>query len=313
MSQKPSLPAPHNLVPELQLVEPLPPHWRKRFEKAIGFMMANLDEVPPPSWDEVAAHCAISPHHFHRIFHSVFHQTPGQYLSRMRLQTAVHLLLASAKRSVTEIAHATGYSSSQALAKALKRELGTSARAIRALGKDSELHELGQLLEQLGHPKPEAGSLESQLVAGVECELLSQPRRTLKGRRLTAPSLEQLCDLGASVGAQPLLMVSDVTAQLTANLFDYKMDVGVRVDEASTQGGSGVIRTLPAGDYLCCRVALASETAYFAVWDKLLHEVVRQGLDLPEEGMAVEIVENPAEMTRDVWVMTLQLQVDRVE
>ncbi|WP_417350040.1 hypothetical protein [Ferrimonas sp.] len=85
------------------------------------------------------------------------------------------------------------------------------------------------------------------------------------------------------------------------------------MDETPAASGSGVIRPLPEGEYLCCRVALASETAYFAVWDKLLQQVVQLGLDLPDEGVAVEIIENPSEMSRDVWVMTIQLQVDRVE
>ncbi|GAK84292.1 transcriptional regulator AraC family [Vibrio ponticus] len=85
------------------------------------------------TWQQVAEQSSISRYHFHRQFSELFNETPGQYLSRVRLQIALNLLLNDAPWSVMEIAHYCGFSSSQALGKALKRELGVTAKQVRKM------------------------------------------------------------------------------------------------------------------------------------------------------------------------------------
>jgi transcriptional regulator GlxA family with amidase domain len=119
-----------NLVPKLHLMQKLSPSWRKRFDEAL----ALIHDEKELTWQEVADQCAISSYHFLRIFRLVFNETPRHYKARIRLQSAVILLIDNDELSMTEIAHDEGYSSSQFLAKALKRELGYSAKEIRKMG-----------------------------------------------------------------------------------------------------------------------------------------------------------------------------------
>lgn len=118
--------SPFNLVPEVALLQPLPEHWQKRFADALTLM--HQDWQQPRSWQEIANASAISPSHFHRQFTELFHETPGQYLARLRLQHAVNLLMSQEQHSVTDVAHACGFSSSQALAKALKESSASAPK-----------------------------------------------------------------------------------------------------------------------------------------------------------------------------------------
>ncbi|WP_245688468.1 helix-turn-helix domain-containing protein [Vibrio sonorensis] len=108
MSHSPA--SPYVLVPEYALLESLPKHQQQRFAKAIDIMHYQLYDSL--TWEQIAEKAAISPFHFHRQFTEIFHETPGRYLSRLRLQIAVDGLVDSSK-SVTQIAHEAGFSSSQ--------------------------------------------------------------------------------------------------------------------------------------------------------------------------------------------------------
>ncbi|MGI9283687.1 MAG: helix-turn-helix domain-containing protein [Endozoicomonas sp.] len=139
-----------SLVPEEALIESLPAHWRSRFEKALSLIHNNL--VAPLNWPEIAEHCHISPKHFLHMFRVVFNETPGQYQCRMRLKQSVYYLITDSDLTVKEIAIESGFSSSQALAKALKRELDMSASEIRHQRYDMEDNFASKLETLLGHP-----------------------------------------------------------------------------------------------------------------------------------------------------------------
>jgi len=301
-----------NLIPELALIEKLSPHWRSRFERALEYLFDRLEQIPPPSWDDVAAHCAISPQHFHRIFHSVFNEPPGQYLARIRLQESVYLLLSNDGGSVTEVAHATGFSSSQALAKALRRELGTNAKTIRKIGNDPKLEGLSELLERLGHPdvagKDGGESLEVQMAKQLVFEIHTFPERQVKGQLMQAPSWEQLSELGLRQSSREMVMLTNFEGFDSATLNDFEMTVGVWADE-STPINHSAVTTLIAGDYLCCTVSIDSEIAYFAVWEELDRHLVQQDLDVPEDGCSIEIIQDSSSMLSGISVVTFQILV----
>ncbi len=301
-----------SVIPELALIEDLPPHWRARFEKALEFWLYRLDQLPPPSWDEVAAHCAVSPQHFHRMFVSVFHETPGQYLSRMRLQQAVNLLLHNGAASITEIALATGYSSSQALAKALRRELKTSAKAIRKIGSDPQLAGLSELLRRLGHPQSAQSetreSLEEQMARALTYEILSLPERVVHGWRLQNPTWEILAEVGSRQLSTELVMLTESETLGDATLNDFEVIAGAWVSESAPRSKQS-LTVLPAGDYFSCTANLESEIAYFSVWREFDRRLLQNDLDVPKEGHMVEIIHDANSMLNDVSVMTFQMLV----
>ncbi|RFU85745.1 AraC family transcriptional regulator [Streptomyces triticagri] len=78
---------------------------------------------PDLDLDAVAAHAGYSRHHFVRAFRAVYGETPGQYLSRRRIERAADLLR-TANLSVTEICHLVGFSSLGSFCTRFKRQTG---------------------------------------------------------------------------------------------------------------------------------------------------------------------------------------------
>jgi AraC-like DNA-binding protein len=80
--------------------------------------------------DAAGAAC-VSPYHFHRLFHEVFHETPNQYLQRKRL-TQARELLRNCDRDVMEISLDIGFQSSTSFSALFRRSFGCSPREYRA-------------------------------------------------------------------------------------------------------------------------------------------------------------------------------------
>ena len=72
----------------------------------------------------------ISGFHFHRIFKAFIGESPGAYISRLRLERAAQHLKTT-QLTLTEIAEKTGYQSQYALSKAFKKHFGVTPTAFR--------------------------------------------------------------------------------------------------------------------------------------------------------------------------------------
>jgi AraC-like DNA-binding protein len=84
----------------------------------------------PVSLTECAAEAGLSPWHLLRAFRSAFGETPKEYLTRLRLERAQHLL-AVTSRSVTEVCLDVGFTSLGTFSTLFARRLGCSPRAFR--------------------------------------------------------------------------------------------------------------------------------------------------------------------------------------
>ena len=85
----------------------------------------------PIDLDTVAARAGYSRYHFVRLFRDVYGQTPGQYLSRRRIERAEDLLR-TADVSVTEICTLVGFTSLGSFSSAFKRHTGLAPSEYRA-------------------------------------------------------------------------------------------------------------------------------------------------------------------------------------
>lgn len=85
---------------------------------------------PLPDLDALAAIAHQSPYHFHRLYRALTGETPGRSVARLRLAQALHLLGKPGAR-VTDVALQVGLESSQALARACRRELDATPAALR--------------------------------------------------------------------------------------------------------------------------------------------------------------------------------------
>lgn len=119
----------------------------ERINQALQFIDANLHRSI--ALKDVAEASRFSLYHFHRIFLALMGETVNDYVGRRRLERAANLLMFKKERSITEIAGATGFSSSANFSKAFKLYFGISPSQIRKPGgvKDSKI---GKLFRKYG-------------------------------------------------------------------------------------------------------------------------------------------------------------------
>lgn len=80
--------------------------------------------------ERLAEIACLSPHHFHRIFRAMVGEPLGQYVQRVRLETAV-VQLQTSERSVLEIALDAGYESAAAFSRAFAQRFGIAPSRCR--------------------------------------------------------------------------------------------------------------------------------------------------------------------------------------
>ncbi len=92
----------------------------------------DRDWAEPLDLDAVAAHAGYSRYHFIRAFKGAYGSTPGQYLTRRRIERAEELLR-SANLSVTEVCSLVGFSSLGTFSTSFKKQTGLTPSAYRDL------------------------------------------------------------------------------------------------------------------------------------------------------------------------------------
>lgn len=101
----------------------------ERVNLVLRFIHNNLDR--PIDLTEIAQASSFSIYHFHRIFLAMVGETVNDYVGRKRLERAANLLIFKKELSITEIAVASGFSSSANFAKSFKLYFGVSPSQIR--------------------------------------------------------------------------------------------------------------------------------------------------------------------------------------
>jgi AraC-like DNA-binding protein len=84
----------------------------------------------PVSLADCAAEAGLSPWHLLRAFRTTFGETPKEYLTRLRLERAQHLLAATTS-SVTDICFDIGFTSLGTFCTLFRRRFGCSPTAFR--------------------------------------------------------------------------------------------------------------------------------------------------------------------------------------
>ncbi len=271
---------PFHIVPEIALLAALPEHLRKRFTHALTLMHERLDEHL--SWEQVATQSAISPYHFHRQFTDLFNETPGHYLGRLRLQWAVNLLIGDSPWTITDIAQHCGFSSSQALGKALKRELGATAKQIRKMGIESTANETVALMNKLAHPGGGV-TLEHELAQSMPTELIWYPQRGMKKIALGERNWDKVLDVYGErsirlMGITPITDLDKAWEHIDTVIGDWQLDV-VQYDNV-----------IQEGYFLCCDVYVASDIGYIAAIESLFQRAEQAQLSVDVRGVLVEMI-----------------------
>lgn len=103
-----------------------------RINRAIDYITQNLDRPLP--LEQVARAAAFSPYHFHRVFRALVGETSGDFIKRLRLERAIHLLWHQPNLSLTEVALATGFASSSDFSRSFKSKFGVPPSAFDVKG-----------------------------------------------------------------------------------------------------------------------------------------------------------------------------------
>jgi len=156
--------------------------------------VAYIDEhlAEPLDGDLLADQAAMSRFHFQRIFRAYFGTTVAGYVTWRRLRRACDLLAAD-HACVLEVALAVGYDSSQALAKAMRRELDTTPTAVRAGAEPG-----WQRLFDRRSPQPTAANeqpLNPLLAEIAELSVLTATGRGMEGYSLFRAAEQAFAEL----------------------------------------------------------------------------------------------------------------------
>ena len=97
----------------------------------------------------IAREAGSSSYHFARLFHAFTGETPFDFMRRVRIATALRMLIEDPEVAVTEIALDVGYETPSAFNKAFKRVVEMSPSEFRNLGQAAQ----SDLLHGLSQPK----------------------------------------------------------------------------------------------------------------------------------------------------------------
>ncbi len=102
---------------------------RHRMHRVTNFARHSSSEAL--TLDRLADVACLSRYHFARVFRDRCHETPIEFLARLRLEQAVTNLTYRSDMTVTDIALDAGFSSSQAFSNAFRRRFAISPRGYR--------------------------------------------------------------------------------------------------------------------------------------------------------------------------------------
>ena len=125
--------------------------YRNRLNKVFQFIDENIDSKL--SLSTVSEIAYFSPFHFHRIFKLLTGETLNEFVSRRRIEKSV-LDILHKKISISEIAHAYGFSDNSAYTKAFKKYYGISPTEFKNQN-PNKFSKIRQLNSKIGQTYPD--------------------------------------------------------------------------------------------------------------------------------------------------------------
>ena len=285
-----------------------------RINRVIDYIELNLDQEL--SLAKLAEVSCFSPFHFHRIFKGMMGETLNQFITRLRLEKAASQLLSNPKKSITEIALDTGFSSSATFARSFKQYFGQSAGAWR---KEAELSQskngktVGKICEDILRSSRYVHSETRNLNWRIEMkadqilniEVKDLPEMTVAYVRHVGPYkgdqtlFESLFNTLMTWAGPRGLMGPD--AKVMAVYHDdpkVTEEDQLRVSACITVPSDTVVEgeigkmTLAAGKYAVGGFELEGSHEYERAWDMLCGQWLPQSGFQPDDGLCFELYHN---------------------
>ncbi|WP_245688467.1 hypothetical protein [Vibrio sonorensis] len=167
------------------------------------------------------------------------------------------------------------------MAKALKRELGVTAKEIRKTYTEGTPEETARIFEMLEHPS-QGMSVERKLAKDLPCEVIWYPERWINTDKVPDLGWDDLC---IKYGKKVTKVVSMTKiSDLEKAWKDIRYFVGENCENAKHGN-----QAIPEGHYLCCEVYLVSDAAYAAAIEGLFAKSAEMGLEI-EDGYLIELI-----------------------
>lgn len=101
----------------------------RRIHKVQDYIEQHIGQAM--SIEDLANAAGFSKYHFSRIFQSMLHESPAQYVNRIRMKYAMFLLAHREDKNMTDIAFELGFTDSAVFSRAFKNFFGMSPREYR--------------------------------------------------------------------------------------------------------------------------------------------------------------------------------------
>jgi len=110
---------------------------KRRIDHVVNYISDHLDDEV--SLETLAGVAHYSPFHLQKVFKQIVGDSPKQYMIKLRLETAFHLLVIHPQKSVQQISIESGFSSPAVFSRAIKGYFGHSPEQIRHLSHSSKM------------------------------------------------------------------------------------------------------------------------------------------------------------------------------
>jgi AraC family transcriptional regulator len=151
-----------------------------RITRTVRHILAHLDE--DHSVASLAAHAALSPFHFLRVFRALAHETPDAFVRRIRLQRAAWQLVMTGE-SVLQIALAARFDSPDGFTRAFRRLYGATPQVFRHVRGDPCAPFTGAIADY----RPDLSYLRPQEKTAMDFELRALPAMLFAAVRHVGP------------------------------------------------------------------------------------------------------------------------------
>jgi AraC family transcriptional regulator len=282
-------------------VRPVTLHdYHERLNRVLVFIDQHRNEVL--SLDRLAVIACLSPCHFHRIFRALVGEPLGQYVQRIRLETAV-LQLQTSSRSVLEVSLDAGYESAAAFSRAFEQRFGLAPTECRAA------HRF-ELQTRAARLQP------SNTVAMITPEIRQRPATTVAFVRHTGPyptvgaARQKLCAF-----AGPRQLLGPETAFIGIGRDDPKLTVSeqlrydacISLDRDLTPSGEIGVQVIPGGRFAVF-LHLGPYESFSTTYDAIYRDWLPQSGELLCNEPAFDLYLNtpdntpPADLRTEIWL-----------
>jgi len=161
---------------------------KRRIDHVIDYIFGNLDGQI--SLQTLAGVANYSPFHLQRVFKQIIGDSPKQYIIKLRLETAFHLLIIHPQKSIQEIAIESGFSSPAVFSRAIKSYFSHSPEQLRHLPHREMMNLLHTAASRSGPgqtPIPDPAPAASSTLSAGKVTIHTIKKASVTGIYLFAP------------------------------------------------------------------------------------------------------------------------------